>query len=152
MQLNDAEQIVIQYLAKKRIEYNRNVGAIATVYGGRNPLKAEIDYYGAEFVFCKQFNIYPDISISKFGEYDCIYEGFTIDIKHTERENGRLLVKAKRWDNPPKYFALMIGTFPNYRFAGFYLSSELLQEKNLDHTLPYPAYAISQDKLYKELI
>lgn len=150
--LNDTEQKLVKYVSKKRFEYCRQVGANATVYGGRNPMDAEIAQYGAEVAFCKYMNIYPDTSYDRFNPEDCFtYDGHRIDVKYTSLRTGRLLAKDKGWDNHPDYFALMIGDFPNYYFAGFMKASELLVESRLDTSLPHPAYAASQNELTKRL-
>ena len=63
--LNEAEQRIVKHIAEKRIEYNRAQRAVATIYNDddvRNPLEAEVNYYGAEMAFCKLFNIYPDLN------------------------------------------------------------------------------------------
>lgn len=152
IELNDLEQKLAKYMGYKRFQYCRKVGAKSTVYGNRNPSNSEVSQYGAELAFCKIMNIYPDTAYDKFNPEDCILSGHTrIDVKYTDLETGRLLAKKKDWSNPPDYFALMIGKFPKYRFAGFMKASELLTDRRLDRTLPFPAYTAQQYELIETI-
>ncbi len=147
MILNETEGMIIKMMAQSRIAHNRKHNYKDTLYLDKDPTLAEINYLGAEFAFCKQFNIYPDLDHLQPKEYDCIFNGYTVDVKHTERPHGRLIVKNKKWTKIPDYFVLMIGTFPEYQYAGNFKGSELLRASRLDIELPYPAFAAEQKEL-----
>jgi len=146
--LNDPEQKLVKYIASLRIKYDRESGAIATIYDEKDALEAETDYYGAEVAYCKMMNIFPDTGYKTRQPFDCISrDGNKVDVKQTYRQNGRLLVKSKLRDYLPDIYALMIGKFPAYRYAGMIKASELLVDERLDTTLPHPAYAAGQNEL-----
>lgn len=149
IQLNDQEQREVLSIAEKRIQKCRELGAIATYYGARDPLSQEIGYYGGEVAFCKLFGIEPDRTIDKFMSADCIVNGSRIDVKWTHYKSGLLLAKNKVWKDPPDYFALMIGAFPVYRYAGYMAAGELLQQARLDKykRIEEPAYQARQWEL-----
>lgn len=149
--LNETEIRLAEYVAKKRIQHNRASGAVATVYGDRDPMFAELNYYGAELAFCKLFNLYPDINHVKRKGQDCMLAGKRVDIKWTHRHGGRLMAKVKGWDDPPDLFAMMIGTFPSYTLAGFMKADDLLQPSRIDNSLAFPAYTATQKELFQWL-
>ncbi len=146
--LNDVEQRLVRHLAKKRIAYNKKVGAEETLYGARGSEENQIGYLGAELAFCKYMNVYPDLGWTEWRSEDCItYNGKRIDVKWTDRPLGRLLVKDKEWENPPDIFVLMVGIFPSYRFAGYMPAYMMLMNHRLDERLEHPAYSARQEEL-----
>lgn len=149
--LNGVEQALVKHLAKKRFEHDRSIGAKATIYHDEQAMKNEIDALGAEFAYCKLMNCYPDTDSTHFLPFDALLKtGETVDVKQTRRPNGRLLVKTKDRDQLPDMYALMVGEFPNYRFAGHIDSRELMREERVDKSLPHPAYSATQMDLHKE--
>lgn len=147
IKLNTAEQEVVKLIARERRKHAKENKLATTIYGGRNALMAEINYYGAELAFCKHYNVYPDLTIEEYKPQDSVVGGVRIDVKHTTRLDGRLLVKAKGWDDPPDYFALVTGKFPEYNYVGFLNASEVMREWRIDQSLPFPAYAVKQEEL-----
>lgn len=148
--LNDAEQRLVKYLAQKRFDHDRAVNAKATIYHDASALENEINSMGAELAYCKMVNCYPDLDPGHFGAFDALRrDGATVDIKNTVRPLGRLLVKAKGRNSDPDLYVLMIGKFPIYQYAGEIRSSDVLQECNIDKSLPFPAYAVDKERLWK---
>lgn len=147
--LNETEQRLCQFLAKKRADFDASSGTNPTVYGGQDHSQMELNSLGGELAFCKAFNLYPDLDFEHFGTEDAItHQGFRVDVKTTEWKNGKLMVKAIDRNHCDLY-ALMIGTFPEYQVAGFSSSAELFNESNLDVSLPHPAYTMEQKCLKK---
>ncbi len=147
--LSSVEQRLVKHIANLRIENDRKVGAVPTVYNA-DPMENEINYIGAELAYCKLFNCYPDLGIDEFIPFDAIRRnGETVDIKHTKLNNGRLLVKVKDREYTPAKYALMIGTFPEYYYAGDITSDELLRDENIIRNIQHPAYAATQSRLQK---
>ena len=147
--LNEMEQSQVLSLAKKRIAKCRELGAIATYYGSRDPLSQETGYYGGEVAFCKLFGVEADRSIDRFMSADCIVNGARIDVKWTHYKDGLLLAKNKKWKDPPDYFALVVGDFPAYRYVGYMAAGELLQQARIDKfkSIEEPAYQARQWEL-----
>jgi len=147
--LSEVEQRLVKHIANLRYKNDRAVGATATLYN-RSPLENEINSLGAELAYCKIFNCYPDLGVNEFMPFDAIKpNGETVDVKHTILKNGRLLVKVKDRKSTPDMYALMIGTFPEYYYAGEIASNELLDEKNIITNIAHPAYAVEQARLVK---
>ena len=150
--LNDVEQRICKYVAKKRFEHCRKIKSEATVYGSETAKFREFNSYGAELAFCRLWNIYPDTEYEKFGIEDCeLPSGKLVDIKCTTLENGRLMVKKIKRKGETDYFVLMIGRFPTYRFAGAIKREDIITEDRLDSTLHHPAYCADQSYLLEEI-
>lgn len=150
MTLIEEEQKIAEFIAKNRVKFNRENGAQATHYGDKEPWKVEIHSVGAELAFCKMFNCWPDLNTKRFGELDAVLkDGRTVDVKGTELQTGRLLVKVKDRE-PCDLYALMVGDFPSYRFAGWMTGKELLQDWRIDKKLEHPAFAAKQHELKDE--
>lgn len=147
--LNIAEQGLVRWIGEKRLTHNDQTGAKATPYGSRgDPLMDQINAFGAELAFCQMHNIYPDINYTDRRPEDCILNGYRVDVKWTWREQGRLLAKDKGWEDPSDYFALMVGDWPTYRFAGSMSCYELIKPaRRTTNGLPWPAYAAFQREL-----
>ncbi len=148
--LNKVEQRLVEFVAKQRYKHDRDVGAQATVYGNEGSLEREINSVGAEVAFCKHQNIWPDLDPNHFGIEDSLLPNAKlVDVKTTTRHNGRLLVKAIQRKGVSDLYAMMVGTFPTYRFAGWMKHSELIVDERIDKKLPHPAYAANQSELKK---
>lgn len=153
--LNNAEQWLARELATRRLAQNNKDGAEATYYNPKmSPLEHQINYVGSEFAFCKWHNIWPDINWTDRMPFDCIYQGYKVDVKWTHLEYGHLLAKVKERPEPPDFFVLMIGLFPSYEYAGRMPAHELLQHKRITYklgktVLDHPAYAAKQSELNK---
>lgn len=147
IKLNEAEKKLTVYVAKKRTMHDREKGARPTVYGNQTHEQMEINSVGAEIAFCKYMNVYPDLNTDHFGTEDAILKnGFRVDVKNTRYKNGRLMVKAINRDKCEVY-ALLIGEFPVYKFAGFATKEELFREENLNTNYDHPAYCMDQGQL-----
>lgn len=151
--LNEGEQFVCKFLAKKRFENNRKRGIKNSRIGDQNDEITDLNGLGAEFSFCKLFNIYPDLSIfirsSKQGEDlgdTVLNDGRTVDVKTTTYTNGKLL--AVPWkQNKVDLFVLMVGDFPNYVFKGFMKSEILINTNRLGNLGHGPTYIAYQQEL-----
>lgn len=150
--LNETEQRLAKHIADRRFGYCRTVSAKATVYGAETAEFRELNSISAEIAFCKYQNIYPDITYDKFGDHDCrLSDGRSVDVKCTTLQHGQLMVKqqgAKLIHGDADLFALMVGKFPVYRFAGWMDREALIQERRLNKKIPHPAYCARQDELY----
>lgn len=83
-----------------------------------------------------------------FGLEDCLLaNGKLVDVKTTRRENGRLMVKAIKRKEVCDLYALVVGRFPKFRFAGWMAVEELFTEDRLEHRLQYPSYVATQNEL-----
>ena len=151
--LNENEQKLAEYLAKKRWDFNRDKGTPHLYSGPRPTEQTDVEGMGGELAYCKLMNIYPalDTSPTDMPVYDCISRfGERIDVKTANQRTGRSLhliaplAKAKR---PPDKYVLVVGEMPVYSIVGEVWAEDLLNEGNL-HDFGYgDCYALDQSQL-----
>jgi hypothetical protein len=145
--LSEAEQRLASFIGKARHLSSRKQG-IKDLRRGDKPADL-IDREGAaaEIAFCKAFNIYPDLDVGDKKVVDCtLSSGHTVDVKWTSRPEGMLITVP--WKKPKvDIFALVIGTMPEYRIAGWMLATELIKEERLRFVGNNNVYAATQGEL-----
>lgn len=146
--LTESEQLVVRELARLRYELSRmhNIPneRIANLPDGQ----IDLEGVAAEWAFCKALNVYPDLEGGP-RQYDCKYYGKTIDVKSTQREQGRLIVRPEKADDPCDYYALVTGTFPGpYTIRGVAEAQHVFAQKRLTDLGYGPVYAMPQADLY----
>lgn len=132
--LNPTEQKICQWLANQRNDTDHNSGVIDAKIGKRTgSYEINLEGVASEFAFCKLFNLFPDFSIEpRSGGCDCIKDGKRIDVKSTRYQtNTHLVVKKSTKRGQSDIYALMVGLFPTYRYAGYATEEQIFQEKNL---------------------
>lgn len=145
--LNEAEQRLARYLATQRYTCNRNNGVTNRKIGNQDFDATELDGIAAEIAFCKYQNIYPDLSIGpRHKGADCEH-GIRVDVKTTRLTAGRLISMRTKQVNDADAYALMVGTFPTYRFAGWCRAEELIAPENITDFGYGDTYALTQDEL-----
>jgi len=149
--LNEAEQRLAKFLAKGRSDANRASNTQDRKMGNQSGELTDLNGIAAEIAFCKIHNVYPDLEINVHPAADCVlHSGEEVDVKTTRYASGRLL--AVRWKKPNvDLFALMIGEFPSYRYAGSMTAAELLKDERLRDFGHGLGYAADQSELnYKQ--
>lgn len=145
--LSEAEQRLASFIGKARHLSSREKG-IKDLRRGDKPADL-IDREGAaaEIAFCKAFNIYPDLDIGEKKIVDCtLSSGHTVDVKWTSRPEGMLITVP--WKKPKvDIFALVVGTMPEYKIAGWMLATELIKEERLRFVGNNNVYAATQGEL-----
>lgn len=145
--LSEAEQRLASFIGKARHLSSREQG-IKDLRRGDKPADL-IDREGAaaEIAFCKAFNIYPDLDVGEKKVVDCtLSSGHTVDVKWTSRPEGMLITVP--WKKPKvDIFALVVGTMPEYRIAGWMLATELIKEERLRFVGNNNVYAATQGEL-----
>ena len=150
--LNEAEQRLAQYLAKRRHDAARMDGIPDMKMGPQSAYDTDLEGIAAEIAFCKIMNVYPDTDIV-VGTRP-ISDAYTtsmgsVDVKATKYKNGRLLATTKKQANHPDSYALMVGEFPRYKFVGWVPAEELLMKKNIRDLGHGEGYALDQSMLRK---
>lgn len=153
IELNEVEQRLAEFVAKKRIAANRGSNTPDEQIGTQDKLFIEINGVGGELAACKAANLYPDLTIATTGArpvHDFILDGETWDVKTTDREYGRLLVRKSKAEQGKlsEYYVLVIGAMPSYRIAGYAHKDEIVEEDNLMDLGYGPTYALPQSKLH----
>jgi hypothetical protein len=146
--LNEAEQKLAQYLAKKRYLSQRANGVANMKMGPQSNEETDLEGISGEIAFCKLFNCYPDLT-GEPGPYDTwMKDAGSVDVKTTHYERGRLLAVKHKDETPlPDIYALMIGKFPEYRFAGWAWAFDLIDPDRLTDLGHGPTYCLEQNEL-----
>jgi hypothetical protein len=150
--LNDAEQRLAKYLAKRRHDAARMDGIPDMKMGPQSAYDTDLEGIAAEIAFCKIMNVYPDtdIVVGNRPISDAYTTGMgSVDVKATKYRNGRLLATTKKYAKHPDSYALMVGEFPSYRFVGWVPAGELLMERNIKDLGHGEGYALDQSMLRK---
>ncbi len=143
--LSPGEQQVARMLAKARTAQARGHGVVDQKIGPQSAEEGELNGIGAELAFCRLHNLYPDMTFEpRSGGHDAITRsGATVDVKSTIYKTGRLLVKLHGLGCD--LYALMVGKFPTYRYAGF--APKEVVAKTIGDLGHGKSHLIDQDKL-----
>lgn len=148
--LNESEQKLAKYIAKRRYEINRERGTVDAKKGEQSNEFVDLEGIAGEIAFCKIHNLYPDLDVKVTTQAtdkgDCIYKGFKTDVKTTSYKTGKLICALWK-NNEVDLYALMVGTFPIYEFRGFAYASDLKIKENIINLGRGDLYALEQDKL-----
>jgi len=148
--LNDTEQKLAEHLANSRYNMNRSQGVCNKRIGPQGDWETDLEGVGAEIAFCKNFNVYPDLSLDGHPTEDAILKcGKRVDVKSTKYDNGHLIAVLGKRNKAPDLYALVVGKFPRYRIAGFIEADELLKDERIMDFGYGPTYAIEQGELKK---
>jgi hypothetical protein len=154
IKLSKIEQSICKVLAQKRHDNNRKNNVNNSKIGDQSDFETDLEGIAAEFAFCKIHNIFPDLSIhvrsSKSGtdkKGDCVYNGYSIDVKTTKYKTGKLLAVTWKDSDSVDIYALMVGSFPNYEFKGFMLSGDLLSPERIGNLGYGDTYIAQQEEL-----
>ena len=140
--LNETERSLATHLARQWTEYDDKIGYPPTL-NGLTPLQNNIQAIGAEIAFCRAANIYPNLNLNGFEEWDCILPGGTkVNVKQSPKQdpNLDLLVQIKNYKRYPDIYVLMIGEFPTCRHAGWIEKEKVIRPERINYHLPKPAY------------
>jgi hypothetical protein len=147
--LDVMEQRLAKAIGKARTDANRSANVPDAKIGEQTAEQTDLEGFAAELAFCKMFNVYPDLSIkprrSQHDSGDALTHGGNIvDVKSSVYRTAHLL--AVPWKNSTvNVYVLMVGTFPEYRFAGFASTQSLFAQKNFSNK--FNGYALSQEEL-----
>ena len=112
--------------------------------------------FGAELVFCRLCGVEFDSSTiqkeSHFSNADAILkDGTTVDVKNTTYPNGKLLVRTGKESKLVDIYALVIGTFPVFKFSGWASYKDIIQKKLIINLGMGNSYCLPQNSLRKSL-
>jgi hypothetical protein len=149
VKLNEVEQKLAIFLAKKRHQANRSSNTTNRKIGGQSDEQTDLEGVGAEIAYCKIMNVYPDMDLDHRPPDDAtLSDGRTVDVKATRYKSGRLVVVP--WKKAGvDLFALMVGEFPEYRLAGTKPADEVIREDRLGDLGHGKTYMVEQKDLDK---
>jgi len=150
--LDQYEQQIVELSAKQR--HSNKVKTGWDGYGTVNKnssLELDIVGFGAEFIFCRELNLYPDFKIhntsKKLGTdyYDAYWINMTVDVKANRNPENPLMI-PEYLKSECQLFALFSAKYPKYRFEGFATNKMLFKKSNLRMTRVM-AYVLEKHKL-----
>tara|TARA_R110000803_G_C11778873_1_gene296331 strand:+ start:42 stop:539 length:498 start_codon:yes stop_codon:yes gene_type:complete len=146
--LSEAEQKLSTFLGKQRYTNARNKGIKDNKIGDQSNYLTDLEGMAAEIAACRMLNVYPDLQTIQIPVHDLITsKGYTVDVKVTKYETGKLLAVKNKINSQCDYYMLMIGEFPTYRCAGFASSKDLLCDKTLTDLGKGNGHALKQEQL-----
>jgi hypothetical protein len=112
--------------------------------------------FGAELSFCRlcgvEFDSSTDQKESHFNKADAILkDGTTVDVKNTTYPKGKLIVRTGKESKLIDIYALVIGTFPVFKFCGWARYKDIIQQKLIVNLGGGDSYCLPQNKLRKSL-
>lgn len=152
VKLLPVEQRLVTHLAEvQRQNFERNAKDTITLYGEKKKAgygPTLLNGLGAEVAFCRAMNVYPSLDPTSHAPYDCtLHTGHKVDVKQST--GNCMHIKRTHADRAGKVhlYALMVGTFPAYRLAGFIRAEDALQERFMDYGQDEPCYTIPEREL-----
>jgi hypothetical protein len=146
--LSAGEVMLARLLASLRTGLNRVTNVKSTKFGDADLFHNEILGVAGEIAFAKSRNLYLDLSFDpRKGGTDFICNGKKVDVKTTERDDGRLLVPIWKTPEDSDIFVLVTGKVPTFKIRGFATSDEVFANRtSVGHG---PCYAVPQNKLHQ---
>lgn len=104
----------------------------------------------SEIAWAKAWGRYPDLTINpRKGGADAITrEGQTVDIKATDRPNGRLLATTRKRPEDADIYVLSIVRESEVHFVGWASADELLHPGTITDLGHGPTHALAQSQLH----
>ena len=150
--LDKYEQQIVELSAKQRFGNKVNTGwdGYGTV-NKKSTLELDIVGFGAEFIFCRELNLYPDFKIHNTSKrqgtdyYDATWINMTVDVKANRNPENPLMI-PEYLKSECNLFALFSAKYPKYRFEGFATNRMLFKPQNLRMT-KVMAYVLEKERL-----
>ena len=153
--LSDHELRIARETGELRAEANKRAGTVDGNVTDYSPPDAHTIGVAGELAFCKLCNIYPDFEVSvRRGSADCQRLGESVDIKSTEYQTGRLLVRPTKRLVGTEVYALMTFKWQTgepaprwFRFRGFARADDLFTPERLRFFGRCDNYVMEQHEL-----
>jgi len=149
------EQKVVELVAFLRQNNKENTGWNGKGTVSKNdPYEQNRNGFGAEFVFCREYNLHPDFSIGNTSKqkgtdkFDAILNGITIDVKSSNKNHPLMIPKYLK--SNVDIYAYFLCKYPEYKFMGYATNEMIFKEENLKETIVL-AYVLEQNKLLEEI-
>lgn len=104
----------------------------------------------AEYAFCKQMNLHMSIDTTpRSGGYDCVMQGYRVDVKSTRVQQGRLISTTKINPDVDIYVLAILEEDDTIFFPGYATKKLLISDENLLNLGYGNSYVLPVDKLYR---
>ena len=112
--------------------------------------------FGAELAFCRlcsiEFDSSTDQKENHFNKVDATLKGGrTVDVKNTTYLKGNLIVRTGKEEKYVDIYALVIGTFPAFKFSGWASYEDIIKPVLIKDFGGGHTYCLSQNNLNKTL-
>lgn len=153
--LEPLEQKIVEMVAKAR-QKNKELTGVngkGTAANDNKHLYRNIIGFGAEFIFCKHYNIHCDYSIGNTSKiqgtdnYDATWKGITIDVKTTEKDIPLMTPEYSK--SLVDGFAFYHCNYPEFIFKGFATNNQLFQKQNI-RNVKVKSYVLDLENLLSE--
>ena len=138
--LDKKEQELVEFVASQRHNNKIKTGWDGTKTVNENSVvDLNIVGFGAEYIFCRELNLYPDFKIHNTSKvkgtdnYDAIYKSKTIDVKVNRNHKHPLMIPSYA-KTDCNLFALFSCIYPRYRFEGFATNEMVFNKSNIRMT------------------
>ena len=157
LKLTEPDQQLIEEMAANICKQDRSYfvdnfkrDKITTLY------QMNLNGFGAELAFCRLCDVEFDSSTnqheSHFNKEDAILkDGTTVDVKNTTYPKGKLIVRTGKESKLIDIYALVIGTFPVFKFSGWAKYKDIIQQKLIVNLGGGDSYCLPQNRLRKSL-
>lgn len=150
--LDKYEQKIVELAAQQRHINKKKTGwdGLKTV-NKESKVELNIVGFGAEFIFCRELNLFPDFKIQNLSKklgtdyYDAYWINMTVDVKVNRNPDHPLMVPSYA-KSECQLFALFSCLYPRYRFEGFATNKMLFKKNNLRMTR-VESYVLEKENL-----
>jgi hypothetical protein len=126
--LTETEQRIAKHIGSAREANNLKNNTKDGKMGKQDSLQANIEAVGAEFAVCRYLNVYPDLDMDSWAVADCVYHGYSIDVKWSPRDEADMVAKKKKASMICDIYIRVCGSMPNYKILGYNSSKELFHD------------------------
>ena len=106
----------------------------------------DIESCAAEMLVGKYLNQFWHQSIHVDGHRNPADVGASVEVRHTARTDGRLIVHSR--DKDSSKFVLVVGSYPSFRIVGWITGAEAKREAFWWEGARHPAYFVPQEALF----
>jgi hypothetical protein len=158
--MNKGKVFTLDKYEKQIVElsaHHRHQNKIDTGWNGHGTVnensnsELDRDGFGAEFIFARELNLYPDFKIHNTSKrlgtdyYDAQWCGMSVDVKVNRNPENPLMI-PEYLKSECHLFALFSCKYPKYRFEGFATKNMIFKKSNLRMTRVM-AYVLDKSKL-----
>ena len=147
IELLKPEQKIAEFIAKTRTKVSRSAGIKNLKFGPQSAEETDLEGAASELAAAKILNVWPDLDPSKSSVHDFTFRGYTIDVKTTKYQTGRLLLPLYKKNKACDYYVLMIGSFPKYKCIGFASKEDLINDDKIGTLGKTKSYMLEQNEL-----
>ena len=151
IQLNEAEQRLAKYLARRRYSSNRASGVTDKKVGDQSVEQTDLLGIAGEIAVAKYLNLYPDTTISiRSGSCDLqTHNGLMIDVKTSAYHTARLTAPITTQIHKASVYVLVVGTMPTFKIVGWAWAKDLINDGRVGDLGHGPTYVLEQEWLEK---